>query len=242
MRSRYNWQPDLPDQRDHDYSVAMYQLASTPPVVDLSSKFPPPFDQGDLGSCTGNALAGQMAFLHPGNEFSRLFIYRGERAIEHTITSDSGAQIRDGIKFLASSGCCLETEWPYDITKFKAKPPQKCFTDAKPFAIKQYARLSILNDMLDCLASGFPFVFGFTVYESFEGSDVATSGVVNMPKGHEKVIGGHAVEAVGYDMATRRFKVRNSWGTGWGQGGYFTIPFDYLQRRSLSDDFWTVRL
>jgi Papain family cysteine protease len=239
MKARYNWQPDLPDHRDHMFEIPFSRVI--PLSIDLSSKFPPPFDQGDLGSCTGNALAGQMAFLHPSNTFSRLFIYRGERAIEHTVSSDSGAQIRDGVKFLASSGCCLESEWPYDVARFKALPPKKCFTDAKPFAIKEYLRLNTLDDMLHCLASGFPFTFGFTVYESFESDFVASTGVLNMPLSHEKVVGGHAVEAVGYDLNTKRFKVRNSWGTAWGQGGHFTIPFDYLANRNLSDDFWTIR-
>jgi C1A family cysteine protease len=239
--SRYNWKPDLPDVRDHLYCVVM-RPATPPPSVNLSVRFPPPFDQGQLGSCTGNALGGQMAFLYQSvPNFSRLFIYRGERAIEHTISQDAGAMIRDGVKFLANAGCCPESDWPYTISKFKAKPPVKAFTNALPYKISQYVRLQTLGDMIDCLATGFPFVFGFTVYDSFESAAVAKTGIVNMPARGEKVVGGHAVEAVGYDMATKRFLVRNSWGASWGLGGYFTIPFDYLANRGLSDDFWTIR-
>ena len=89
---------------------------------------------------------------------------------------------------------------------------------------------------------GFPFVFGFTVYESFETPDVARTGVVPMPGHGERVQGGHAVLAVGYDQATGRFLVRNSWGSDWGQAGDFTIPFQYLTDGDLADDFWTIRV
>src|SRR5439155_1322751 len=102
-------------------------------------------------------------------------------------------------------------------------------------------RLQALVEMRACLADGYPFVFGFTVYESFESERVAATGIVPMPRPREKVLGGHAVLAVGYDDAKKRFLVRNSWGTGWGMQGYFTMPYDYLASRDLSDDFWTIR-
>jgi C1A family cysteine protease len=96
--------------------------------------------------------------------------------------------------------------------------------------------------MKGCLADGYPFVFGFTVYESFESEAVAKSGKLNMPAKNEQVVGGHAVMAVGYDDKTKRFLIRNSWGAGWGISGYFTMPYDYLLNENLSDDFWTIRV
>jgi C1A family cysteine protease len=96
--------------------------------------------------------------------------------------------------------------------------------------------------MRGCLAEGYPFVFGFSVYESFEREEVAKNGKVNMPKKNEAQVGGHAVMAVGYLQSSKRFIVRNSWGTSWGMSGYFTMPFDYLLDENLSDDFWTIRL
>lgn len=97
--------------------------------------------------------------------------------------------------------------------------------------------------MKGCLASGYPFVLGFTVYDAFEGDDVAKSGVLNLPDySTEKPLGGHAVLAVGYDDASQRFIIRNSWGSNWGQSGYFTMPYAYLLDENLSDDFWTIRL
>ena len=99
-----------------------------------------------------------------------------------------------------------------------------------------------LNQMKGCLLEGFPFVFGFTVYESFESAAVAKTGKLNMPKKNESVVGGHAVVAVGYDDTSKRFIVRNSWGAAWGIKGYFTIPYDYLLDDNLANDFWTIRM
>jgi C1A family cysteine protease len=241
----YTWKPDLPDARDHLYSAPrrLFGLLATPlpAAVDLRAKCPPVFDQGQLGSCTANALAGAMGFLHPGLIGSRLFVYYNERAMEGTIDQDAGAQIRDGVKTLAKIGVCPEAEWPYKVTKFKTKPAAKCFADAGAHTISEYQRITGLDAMLHCLASGFPFVFGFTVYDGFESDEVAKTGVLNLPTRGEKNLGGHAVMAVGYDLAAKRITVRNSWGAAWGQSGYFTMPFDYLTHRGLSDDFWTLR-
>lgn len=149
--------------------------------------------------------------------------------------------LRDGIKSLVKQGACSEKSWPYVVSKFKAKPGASCYKEALEHQITSYFRISTVDEMRTCLAEGFPFVFGFTVYESFETQEVSRTGMVNMPKSNEKVLGGHAVLAVGYDHSKQRFIVRNSWGEGWGIKGYFTMPYKYLGNRDLSDDFWTIR-
>ena len=121
------------------------------------------------------------------------------------------------------------------------KPSASCYKEALKHIITSYNRIMTLDEMRACLAEGFPFVFGFTVYESFETQKVAQTGVVNMPKSGEKQVGGHAVLAVGYKDSAKRFIVRNSWSDKWGMKGYFTIPYDYVADRNLSDDFWTIR-
>jgi len=133
---------------------------------------PPVADQGQLGSCTGNALAGALEFLEmkdndPYIDLSRLFIYYDERAVEHTIASDSGAQIRDGIKTLAVKGVCSETCWPYDISKFTVKPPAPCFKEAASHKITAYARLQSIDEMKGCHAEGFPFRVWFFSLRKF---------------------------------------------------------------------------
>jgi C1A family cysteine protease len=245
----YGWLRDLPDQRDHLYAAPVAALAALPPSVDLRNHCPPVYDQGQLGSCTGNGIAAALQFermkqkLTPNFIPSRLFIYYNERVVEHTVNSDSGAAIRDGIKSVAKQGDCPETEWPYDITKFAQKPPPQCYHDALKYKAVQYQKLvQSVNQMKGCLASGYPFVFGFTVYDSFESQQVAQTGVVPMPGSTEQVLGGHCVVAVGYDDSQQRFIVRNSWGTAWGIQGYCTMPYAYLTDSNLASDFWTIRL
>jgi C1A family cysteine protease len=243
----FGWVPDLPDHRDFMYAAPTPVMANIPASADLTDQCPPVYDQGQLGSCTANAIGAAFQFDElkqkaPSVMPSRLFIYYGERVIEHTVGADSGAQIRDGIKVVASEGVCPETDWPYDPTKFAEKPPPNAFTDAKKYKAVTYQRLiQDLNTMKGCLAEGYPFVFGISVYASFEGDDVAKTGQVPMPTTQEKLLGGHAILAVGYDDSTRMFTFRNSWGTGWGKNGYGFIPYSYLTDTNLADDFWTIR-
>jgi C1A family cysteine protease len=244
----YGWIPDVPDQRDYVYAAPAPYLAELPAKTDLRANCPPVYDQGELGSCTANAIGAAIEFdrMKQGlSDFvpSRLFIYYNERKIEGTVSIDAGAMIRDGIKTVASDGACPEPEWPYVISKFTTRPPAKCYEDAKLDRVVAYQRLiQDINQMKGCLASGFPFVFGFTVYESFESPDVAKSGHAVMPSLGERAVGGHAVVAVGYEDSRQWFIVRNSWGTGWGMKGYFTMPYAYLLTPGLARDFWTIRL
>ena len=246
---RYGWIPDLPDVRDQMYAAPFASAAALPAKVDLRPHCPVIYDQGQLGSCTGNSIAGAVQFermkqkMTPNFIPSRLFIYYNERVIEGTVNTDSGAQIRDGIKVVAKEGVPAENDWPYDIAKFADKPPKAAYNDALKDRAVQYQRL-VQNalQLKGCLASGYPFVFGFTVYESFESQQVAQTGIVPMPAQGETVLGGHAVLAVGYDDSQQRFIVRNSWGETWGMKGYFTMPYAYVTDAHLASDFWTIRL
>ena len=245
-KSRYGWIPDVPDQRDMLYGAVRPAPVTLPAHIDLRPMCSAVEDQGNLGSCTSNALAGTVEFLERKDnvrfiDASRLFIYYNERVLEGTVKSDAGAAIRDGIKSLKNLGVCSELSWPYIISKFSVKPGAVCYKEALKRQITSYLRILTLDDMRACLADGFPFVFGFTVYESFESQEVARTGVVQLPQTNERTVGGHAVVAVGYDDVQKRFIVRNSWGTGWGQKGYFTMPYEYLANRNLADDLWTIR-
>ena len=136
-----------------------------------------------------------------------------------------------------------EQLWPHVIARFRQKPSAAAYKDGAKHEAIVYRRLpQAIEQLQGCLADGYPFVFGFSVYESFETGAVARSGEVPMPGRNEALLGGHAVAAVGYDQPRRRFIVRNSWGAAWGKSGYFTMPYEYLLDSGLSDDFWTVKL
>jgi C1A family cysteine protease len=244
---RFGWTPDLPDQRDFPYRVPRRTAAALPSAVDLRPQMPAVYDQGQLGSCTSNAIGGAFEFelikqKEPDFVPSRLFIYYNERVIERTVDEDSGAQLRDGMKTLAKQGVCPEPEWPYIISRFATKPTAACYADAKKHLGITYMRVAQdVPEMRGCVAAGYPFIFGFTVYESFESDAVTRTGNVPMPSGMERTLGGHAMCVVGYDNPKKQFIVRNSWGTSWGKKGYGTMPYAYFTNTDLSADFWTLR-
>jgi C1A family cysteine protease len=264
---RYGWIADLPDHRDHVYAAPVgVGVLPLPPRVDLRKatppRFPDPYSQGRIGSCTANAIAGAVQYArrkaskNPDFVPSRLFIYWNERQVEHTVALDNGAQIRDGIKVVAKLGAPSEAVWPYDDTPAPedthlwptgaqptVKPSPAAYNQAREYQVIGYQRVSrTLSQLRGVLASGFPFVFGFTVYSAFESDAVAQSGVLDLPGPDEGNLGGHAVLAIGYDDSTARFLVRNSWGVQWGQSGHFTIPYAYLLDEHLADDFWTIKV
>jgi len=244
----FGWVPDLPDHRDYMLTLPP-MVSDIPTKVDLRSSDSPIFDQGTLGSCTGQATAGAYMFnLKRQNEElftpSRLFIYYNGRKALGTIKQDSGAMLRDCIKSVNDDGVCKEDSWPYDISKFKNKPKRKCYREAKNYQSVSYSRVPrSLDSFKSCLAYGLPFVFGFAVYESFMTRAVAQTGIMVWPTKEEKRLGGHAVVAVGYDdsMGDGCFIVRNSWGDKWGDKGYFYMPYAYLTGKGLADDFWVIQ-
>lgn len=244
---RFGWIPDVPDQRDHLYAVPF--IAELPPRVDLATGFAPVYDQGNLGSCTAQAIAAAIQFDQlkqalPDVSPSRLFIYYQERVLEGSVASDSGAMIRDGIKVCDEYGVAPEPLWPYDVARFAEPPPPATYEEALHHQILRYARVpQDARSLKSVLAEGFPIIFGFSVYESMMADAVQRSGDVPMPGWlFDRLLGGHAVVLVGYDDAPARFRFRNSWGTGWGDHGHGTLPYDYVTSARLADDFWVIRL
>ncbi|UDL89682.1 peptidase [Mesorhizobium sp. PAMC28654] len=256
--SGLGWVRDLPDPRDQLYSAPLSVLKALPVSVDLKPEFAI-YDQGQIGSCTANALAGAVEFDRLKNNQSpdfvpsRLFIYYNERKIEGHVANDSGAQLRDGIKTLQKLGVCPETEWPYVATpapyeggpfpvnsKPVTPPSTACYDDAVKFVITSYQRLTpALNQLKGCLASGYPFVFGFTVFASWYSQNPRPS-IISLPSANDSAIGGHAVMCVGYDDGTGLFKIRNSWGSKVGTNGYFFMPYAYLTDGTMASDFWAI--
>jgi C1A family cysteine protease len=243
---QFGWIPDRPDQRDFRYAAPGPILAVLPRKVDLRKKCPAVYDQGQLGSCTANAIAAAIEYdrhIQKLRDFtpSRLFLYYNERAMEGTVEADAGAAIRDGIKSVAKQGDCPEPEWPYLIERFADRPSPACYRDALKYKAVSYRKIDYnVTQMKGCLAEGFPFVFGVSVYANFPMR--TRTGDIPMPENADNTNQGHAMLIVGYEDSKRRFIVRNSWGKGWGRRGYGTIPYEYLLNPGLSADFWTIRI
>jgi C1A family cysteine protease len=210
-----------------------------PPLVDLRKKFSPVYNQGNLGSCTANALCAAYEYLTPNFAGSRLFLYYNERAIENSVSQDTGALIIDGIKSLKTNGLCSEKEWPYIINKFSIKPPLSCYNSALSHkVISAHNILPTINSMKSELANGIPFIVGILVYSSFESKNSTITGRIQMPGKHDYILGGHAILICGYNSSYWIF--RNSWGSLWGDKGYGYLPLNYLITPSLCSDIWCI--
>jgi len=246
----FGWKRDLYDPRDLVYKVsAPTAPRELPSMVDLRPQCPPVYNQGSLGSCTANAIGSafqfeQMRQNKPNWIPSRLFIYYNERVMEGTINEDAGAMIRDGIKSIVSRGVCPETMWEYNENKYKQKPCSQCYDEALNNQILEYLRISphTLHGVKEALADGFPVIFGFTIYESMMSDSVARTGIVSIPNMNDRPVGGHAVKAVGYDDSNEWFIVKNSWGSAWGDNGYFYLPYWYITTLNAAADFWVIKL
>ena len=243
--AKYHWTRDKPDSRDHLFTAVP---TVAPASIDLRTYASPIEDQGQLGSCTGNAIAGAIELIDKkaGKQLdvSRLFIYYEERVLEGTVNYDAGAYIRDGIKVCYTKGAPLETLWPYNVRKWASKPTTAAYSDALKRKVTGYQRCVNFAAVKNALALGNPVVIGFDVYESFEqGAWQLANGSGLMPYPNvnsEQLLGGHAVLIVGYNDNTQRFIVKNSWGTAWADRGYFYMPYQVIQNTSMSNDFWVI--
>lgn len=247
MKRVYNIVRDSYSNRDYRLQLKLNRNLKNVRKVDLRNVKVPIYNQGELGSCTANAVCGAFQYdqmIQNLENFmpSRLFVYWNERNMEGTVSTDSGAMLRDGIKSLAKYGVCPETMWPYDIEKFRNKPTDECYKDALHHQAMKYSRVErSLNQMKQCLLDGYPFVFGIKVYSSFESEETSKNGVVTMPKMGEDELGGHALVCVGFKDNKKQFIFRNSWGESWGDNGYGYIPYEYLLNENLASDFWAIQ-
>lgn len=240
---RFGTHPDLPDGRDRVYLPK--PAVRLPRSVDLRPAFPPVYDQHSLNACSAHAIGAALWFEErrlvsadaPGP--SRLFIYYNERVREREVRHNAPVSLRDGYKTVASRGVCPEHMWPYRVSAYRRKPSRRCYVAARSTRALQYFRIHRdLEALKACLAEGVPFTLGVSVHESFMSPRVKRTGEVSMPRNRDRLLGGHAMLAVGYHDATERFIVRNSWGRRWGLGGYCTIPYAFVLHPNLSWDFW----
>lgn len=251
---------DHPDPRDHPYEPPRARVA-LPPRVDLRDGMPPVCDQGRINACTAHVMAAAVSYCCAKHgrplpfEPSRLFIYFNERLLQGRIDEDAGATLRDGIRTLRHHGVAPEAVWTYDDSpatppggrfapgaKAAQRPPELAYSLAQRFELLGYRRLRPdLVHMRHCLAEGFPFAAGVQVYPSFMSAPHQQATVTPLPGKEETAVGGHAVLVVGYDDEHEWLVCRNSWGPAQADGGYFYLPYAYLQVPDAIGDLWSVR-
>ena len=252
------WLPDIPDFRDYTiesekvremFKRGSLKSSASQSSVDLRSYCSPVEDQGTIGSCTAQAVIGLVEYLERRTkgeylDASRRFLYKVTRKL-YRFEGDTGAYIRGTMKALRIFGVCPEDYWPYDVSRYDDEPPAFCYAFGQAYKAIRYYRIwnpnptKLLDQLRASLSGGLPFAFGFTVYSSIWDADVQRTGDIPSPKPGDALEGGHAITAVGYDDAKGRFLIRNSWGTEWGQGGYGTLPYEYVEKE-ITDDFWVL--
>lgn len=269
MVGAMGWQPDMPDFRD--YTVETPQVRAVlskskqlkaqarkkmSAKVDLRRWCSPIEDQGNLGSCTANAGVGLLEYFERRGfgkhlDGSRLFLYKATRNLLGW-TGDTGATLRSTMKAMTLFGIPPERYWTYDTSRFDQEPEAFLYAFAQNYQSLIYYRLDppgmspdkIVEWVKKYLAADLPCMFGFTVYDSFPAVGSGDN-EIPVPETGEHVLGGHAIDAVGYDDSRKvgRHKgallIRNSWGTGWGDAGYGWMPYAYIEM-GLANDFWSL--
>lgn len=275
------WLPDYPDIRDYTFQskelmskkdihalvsptgLGKADRVTLPESVDLRRWCSPVEHQGEIGACTAHAGVGMTEYYEKRAfgkhiDASRLFLYKATRNLAE-LHGDSGAFIRSTMGALVLFGVPPEKYWPYTdrAPDFDMEPSAFCYSFAENYKSIRYfrhdpAQLSeeaVLGSVKKSLAAGVPAMFGFTVYSSMEHA--RGTGKIPFPTGNERILGGHAVVAVGYDdgMEVRNpdsdvptvgaLLVRNSWGESWGDGGYGWLPYEYVLR-AVAIDFWSI--
>lgn len=272
--------PTNDDQLDHIYNLApsqdspnyawvienstteelgMSDSVSLPRQADFSYTIPMIHSQGNLGSCTAQAitLAMESNLMQRGDyrSLSSLYVYYNARQLAGTIGKDSGTSLCDGIRAICETGACLEETWPYsdDKQKFKQKPPKYAYAEGQSYLDLDNIRHSYvpyhLNAVKYKLAQNIPVIFGIYVYPSFETRTVRETGKIPIPDQRECCKGRHALMFVGYDDDAQAFKFANSWGENWGDHGFGYLSYDYVMNKNApatrpyfyTNDMWSIK-
>jgi C1A family cysteine protease len=243
---RYGAQPSPTDHRDFGMATMPFLPSRAyQSMVDLEPWCGPKKDQLQMGACTAFTGTGNLEYLASRfrNEhlvLSPIMLYYLSRGLDGTLAEgDCGSTGRSICRAMNKFGVCLESEDSYDASKLSVAPTTEQLADALSYRPGSYHSLGTVSDIRSCLASGYPSMLGFVVYQSFESEETANSGIMRVPdKTKEAMLGGHEVLAIGYSDVRQAFKIRNSWGESWGDKGNFWMPYTVAADRDILEDAW----
>jgi C1A family cysteine protease len=229
-------------------SVPNLKQVTLPTVFGLDEFMPPVKDQKDLGACTAfastvdrEAIARQYENKQP--ILSPLFVYYYSRLLDGSLDEgDAGSTGETTCQVFQRYGACLESEDPYITSDFQKMPFTAQIQAAKEFKSGAYHSLHTVQDVQNCIFSGYRIRLGMNVYQSFE--NIGSNGLMPIPSHKENVLGGHEILIYRFDNSvkcpnthsTGAFLVRNSWGSSWGQAGSFWMPYEGIVSSLLNCD------
>lgn len=256
----------LPAFRDREVQESLDRplVEVLPPRVDLGAFFPPVVEQGPLNSCTAATAAALSGFfekrtLGRNASPSIMFLYKISRNLLGQ-SGDTGAFLRTAMQALRAFGVPPEKAWPYRPELLDVEPAPFHYAYAANYKATHYFRLDeegttaalLLARVKSSLSRSLPAMFGLALFTSF---DTAGPGEIPLPGPMDIQTELHALVAVGYDdtrAITRvdpftgrvqitggALRIRNSWGTDWGEGGYGWLPYDYVLA-GLTSDWWCL--
>lgn len=208
-----------------------------PEAVDLMPYCPTPGDQGDLPSCVAWALANAMTVQKALKQrtkrpeqidafkFSVSYIYN---QIKHKGLCDLGASFSAGLMLVKNKGNCPASMLPYSLD-CNPNPSQQHHQQAAPNRIADYRRVfsesASVDDKIDHilgeLAALKPVLIGLKVPYDFREN-------IPAPRTSWRAEDPHAMLVVGYNEYSETFLIMNSYGSGWGDGGFFRMDWDTL--------------
>ena len=228
-------------------SKAENELLAITPKADLRPYCPRPQSQGAIGSCTGWATGyGALSITKAiqqnwaaqtdtitKNAFSALFVYNQVKLG----SCDMGAPIDAASMLLRDKGDVLSSSFDKFKNNCDRQPLPDEIKEAGKYRIKDFMTLFGINDNARIkiektklsLAQKKPVIIGMLLRKNFENL-TRVNPTWYPDNGDTTFWGAHAMVVVGYDDGKEAFEVMNSWGSGWGDGGFGWVKYaDYAR-------------
>ena len=198
------------------------------PITSIIGNMPLVRSQGDTSSCVGFGIGANIThrarkLWRQSEWFSPTWIYNGARFIEGDLAEDNGCCPDDALTWLLKNGCLLEHLWPFNPNAVdKTAPGSVLGQFAADYPLVAYYRVGDgVPGIMSAIADGQPVSIGTPWFAKWQ--DVL-QGFLPVCAKDDEILGGHETLLYGYDRRANVFYGMNSWGTEWGDAGYYVMP------------------